>query len=87
MGGTKCNLNIPINQKTIQKDVFYFSAYNEIFLRTTKPVFDQDRICGAVGFAVSNYLRLETGMMYQIFEDGNKLQFQFVIMNNIPFKK
>jgi hypothetical protein len=26
-------------------------------------------------------------MMYQIFEDGNKLQFQFVFMNNLPFKK
>jgi hypothetical protein len=80
-------LNIPINQKIIQKDVFYFSAYNEIFLRTNTPVFDQDRIYGAVGYAINNYLRVETGMMYQIFEDGNKLQFQFVFMNNIPFKK
>ena len=81
------SFNIPINQKVIQKDVFYFSAYNEIFLRTDKPVFDQDRIYGAIGYAINNYLRLETGMMYQIFEDGNKLQFQFVFMNNIPFKK
>ena len=81
------SLNIPINQKVIQKNVFYFSAYNEIFLRTTEPVFDQDRIYGAVGYAINNYLRLETGLMYQIFENGNKLQFQFVFMNNIPFKK
>jgi len=81
------SLNIPINQKVIQKDVFYFSAYNEIFLRTTAPVFDQDRIYGAIGYAINNYLRVETGMMYQIYEDGNKLQFQFVFMNNIPFKK
>lgn len=79
-------LNIPINQEVIKKDVFYFSAYNEIFLRTTEPVFDQDRIYGAVGYAINNYLRLETGLMYQIFENGNKVQFQFVFMNNIPFK-
>lgn len=79
--------NIPFNQKVIRKDVFYFSAYNEIFLRTNKPVFDQDRIYGAFGYAFNNYIRLETGMMYQIFENGNKLQFQFVFMNNIPFKK
>jgi hypothetical protein len=77
--------NIPINQEVIKKDVFYFSAYNEIFLRTNTPVFDQDRIYGALGYAINNYLRLETGLMYQIFEDGNKLQFQFVFMNNIPF--
>ena len=81
------SFNIPINQQVIKKDVIYFSAYNEIFLRTNEPVFDQDRIYGAVGYAINNYLRLETGMMYQIFEDGNKLQFQFVFMNNIPFKK
>jgi len=80
------SFNIPINQEVIKKDVFYFSAYNEIFLRTNTPVFDQDRIYGAVGYAINNYLRLETGLMYQIYEDGNKLQFQFVFMNNIPFK-
>ena len=79
--------NIPINQEVIKKGVFYFSAYNEIFLRTNVPVFDQDRIYGAVGYAFNNYLRLETGLMDQIFEDGNKLQFQFVFMNNIPFKR
>jgi hypothetical protein len=81
------SLNIPINMESIKKDAIYFSAYNEIFLRTNKPVFDQDRIYGAFGYAINNYLRLETGMMYQIFENGNKLQLQFVFMNNIPFKK
>jgi len=80
------SFNIPLNNEVIEHKVVYLSAYNEIFLRSKVPVFDQDRIYGAVGYAISNYLRLETGLMYQIFENENKLQFQFVFMNNIPFK-
>jgi hypothetical protein len=80
------SFNIPLNKEVIDPKVVYLSAYNEIFLRSTVPVFDQDRIYGAVGYAISNFLRLETGLMYQIFENENKLQFQIVFMNNIPFK-
>jgi hypothetical protein len=81
------SFNIPISKEVIESKVFYLSAYNEIFLRSREPVFDQDRIYGAVGYAISNFLRLETGLMYQIFENENKLQFQIVFMNNLPFKK
>jgi hypothetical protein len=81
------SFNIPLNQKVMDPKAVYLSAYNEIFLRSTNPVFDQDRIYGAVGYVINNNLRLETGLMYQIFETENKLQFQFVFMNNIPFKK
>ena len=80
------SFNIPLNNEVIEHKVVYLSAYNEIFLRSREPVFDQDRIYGAVGYAISNFLRLETGLMYQIFENENKLQFQIVFMNNLPFK-
>jgi hypothetical protein len=81
------SFNIPIIKEVIESKVVYLSAYNEIFLRSKDPVFDQDRIYGAVGYAINNFLRLETGLMYQIFENENKLQFQIVFMNNLPFSK
>jgi hypothetical protein len=81
------SFNIPISKEVIESKVVYLSAYNEIFLRSKDPVFDQDRIYGAVGYAINNFLRLETGLMYQIFENENKLQFQIVFMNNLPFNK
>jgi hypothetical protein len=81
------SFNVPINKEIIAPEVVYLSAYNEIFLRAETPVFDQDRIYGAIGYAISNYLRLEIGLMGQLFENGNRLQFQFVFMNNIPFTK
>jgi hypothetical protein len=80
------SFNIPLTKEVIDPKVVYLSAYNEIFLRSQAPVFDQDRVYGAIGYAISNYLRLETGLMYQIFENENKLQFQIVFMNNLPFK-
>jgi len=79
------SFNIPVNKTIIEQNSFYISVYNEIFLRTDKPVFDRDRIYGAIGYAINNYLRLETGLMYQIFENGNRPQFQIVFINNIPF--
>ena len=78
-------VTIPLNKKIIEKQAFYFSAYNEIFLRTVAPVFDQDRLYWGIGYAINNTLRVETGLMYQIFEKGNMPQLQFVFMNNIPF--
>ena len=80
------SFNIPLGKEIIEPKVVYLSAYNEIFLRSKEPVFDQDRIYGAVGYAINKNLRLETGLMYQIFEGENRVQFQFVFMNNIPFK-
>jgi hypothetical protein len=37
--------------------VLFFHAYNEIFLRAEKPVFDQDRVYGALGYVINKYLR------------------------------
>lgn len=79
-------LNIPLNKKVMAPKVFYLSAYNEIFVRSKQPLFDQNRIYGALGYTINKNLRLETGIMYQVFETGNKVQFQFVFMNSIPFK-
>ena len=81
------SLNIPINKPVIEKNAFYVSAYNEIFLYFTSPVFDRDRVYGAVGYAINNNLRLETGIMYQLYETSSRPQFQIVFANNIPLTK
>ncbi len=65
----------------------YISAYNEIFLNDEKPVFNQDRVYGALGWVINKNLRTELGVMTQIFENRNKSQLQIVFYNNIPFRK
>ena len=81
------SLNIPVNKPVIEKGAIYASAYNEIFLNFKTPVFDRDRVYGALGYAINNNLRLETGIMYQLYETSNRPQFQIVFMNNLPLTK
>ena len=80
-------VNIPFNKPALVKNAVYLSAYNEIFLHLNSPVFDRDRIYGAIGFGLTNQMRLETGLMYQVLENGNRPQLQFALFNTLPFKK
>jgi len=81
------SLNIPVTGKTMAPKTLYVSAYNEIFLNGETPVFNQDRVFGALGWVINKNLRTELGVMTQIFENRNKNQLQIVFFNNIPFKK
>ncbi len=80
------SFNIPITDKMMSSRTLYASAYNEIFLNGETPVFNQDRIYGALGWVINKNLRTELGVMTQIFENRNKSQIQIVFFNNIPFK-
>jgi len=81
------SLNLPLNKKEMVKDAFYLSLYNEIFLQDQEPVFDRDRLYGALGFVMNDYLRFEAGYMVQLYADDHRGQFQFVLFNNFPFKQ
>ncbi len=81
------SLNIPVTNKIMSPKTLYVSAYNEIFLNGETPVFNQDRVYGALGWVINKNLRTELGAMTQIFENRNKSQLQIVFFNNIPFKK
>ncbi|MBK7885195.1 MAG: DUF2490 domain-containing protein [Chitinophagaceae bacterium] len=72
------SLNLPINNKTIIKNTVYASLYNEIFLNMEKPVFDRNRVYAGMGYAINNYLRLETGLMYQLLENSQRPQWQVI---------
>jgi hypothetical protein len=78
-------VNVPLNKKTMDKKAIYLSAYNEIFLNTEKPIFDRNRLYGALGYVINKNIKIEAGFMAQTLENSNKNQFQIVIFNNIPF--
>lgn len=78
-------INIPINKKTLDKNAIYFSSYNEIFINSEKPLFDRNRLYGALGFVINKNFKVEAGIMAQTLEKSNRNQFQIVIFNNLPF--
>jgi len=79
--------NIPINNKEMLPKTFYASAYNEIFLHLDSPVFDRNRVYGALGFVINKNMRIEAGYMNQLQENKNRGQIQIGFYNNIPFSK
>jgi len=79
-------INVPLNKKTMDKNAIYLSGYNEIFLNTEKPIFDRNRLYGALGYVINKNIKIEVGLMAQSLENSNRNQFQIVIFNNIPFK-
>ncbi len=77
-------LNVPINKKTVEKNTVYLSAYNELFVNAESPLFDRNRLYGALGFVISKSFKIEAGFMAQTLENSNRNQFQIVIFNNLP---
>ncbi|REC80025.1 DUF2490 domain-containing protein [Chryseobacterium elymi] len=80
-------LNIPITQKEMLPKSLYASVYNEIFLHVDSPVFDRNRVYGALGYVINKNMRIEAGYMNQIQENRNRGQIQIGFYNNIPFNK
>ncbi len=80
-------LTIPVTDKEMLPKTLYISAYNEIFLHLDSPVFDRNRVYGALGFIINKNMRIEAGYMNQIQENKNRGQVQIGFYNNIPFMK
>ena len=78
-------INIPINKKMLDKNAVYISSYNEIFINAESPLFDRNRLYGALGFVINKNFKVEAGFMTQTLEKSNRNQFQVVIFNNLPF--
>ncbi len=81
------SLNIPLNNNSMSRHTFYLSAYNEIFLNAESPVFDRNRLYGALGYVINKNFRAEAGFMAQTQETTNRNQFQLVFFNNLPVKR
>ena len=79
------SLNLPLNHSMITKNTVYLAAYNEIFLNAQDKIFDRNRIYAGLGFGIHESIRLELGMMSQIYNEGHRNQFQIGLYNNLPF--
>lgn len=75
-------VNIPVNKKQMTPGAVYASAYNEVFLNAENPVFDRNRIYGAVGYMINKKFRAEAGFMTQLLPATHRNQFQLVLFGN-----
>jgi hypothetical protein len=78
-------VNIPLNKKEMDKNAFYLSAYNELFINKSNPLFDRNRLYGAMGYVINKSIKFEVGFMAQTVEQSNRNQFQIALFNSLPF--
>ena len=78
-------INIPINTKTLEKNTIYLSVYHEVFINAESPIFDRNRLYGALGYYIHKNIKIEAGFMAQTFENSDRNQFQITIFNNLSF--
>jgi hypothetical protein len=76
-----------LNKPELTKGTAYFSAYNEVFVNGKANVFDRDRLYGGIGVALGPSLRLETGLMYQLFETRKRPQWQVMCFHNVDLRR
>lgn len=75
-------LNIPLAKKDADKNNFYISLYNEIFLNTKSAIFDRNRAYGGIGYRLNKNIRLEMGYMNQFFETSGRDQLNIITFVN-----
>ncbi len=77
-------LNVPLNQSSLNQGAIYLALYNELFINgqreigdnRTVEIFDRNRLYGAVGYAVSDAMRIQLGLMEQTTDNWSKRQIQ-----------
>ena len=77
-------IDVPFNREDLKKGAFYFAFYNELFINGQRDigngreveVFDRNRTYAALGYSLSDKLRLQGGYMYQYSDAVEKGQLQ-----------
>ena len=67
-------LNLPLTKEKKEKENFYLSAYNEIFIQPGEIVFDRNRLYAGLGLKLNEKIKLEMGYMNQFLENKKRNQ-------------
>lgn len=77
----------PLNKKELTKGACYATFMNEIFLHTTTPLYDRNRIALGSGYVVSPSLRVDLAMMWQVLETSRRPQTLLTISKTVDFTR
>ena len=77
-------LNIPFNQADLNKGAIYLALYNELFINGQRyigngnnvEIFDRNRLYGAIGYSITDNMKVQGGYMLQTTDNWSKGQIQ-----------
>jgi len=80
-------LFVPLNKPKIEKGTLFLGLYDEIFINGKDPIFDRNRLYGALGYQFTKSTSLQVGMLHQQVTDFGKWYLQFALFLNPDFRK
>ena len=77
-------VDVPLNGTAVRRDTWYLAFYNELFVNGERDIgdgrsverFDRNRTYAAIGYGLSDRMRLQFGYMHQATDDVDKGQVQ-----------
>ena len=77
-------VDLPLNNKTIKPGTWYLGVYNEIFVNLESDIgngrsvdtFDRNRLYGALGYSLTDTVKIQGGYMHQSTNSVDKGQIQ-----------
>ncbi|RAV29998.1 DUF2490 domain-containing protein [Sinomicrobium soli] len=84
-------LNIPVNQVSLDKGALYIALYNEVFINgqkdtgngNTVDIFDRNRLYTAIGYSITDNLKIQAGYMRQSTPVIDKGQLQLSLHHTL----
>lgn len=83
-------IDVPLTGRDLRQGAWYLAFYNELFINGQRDIgdgrevdwFDRNRTYGALGYSLTDTLRLQGGYMYQRTDDLGKGQLQLSLHQN-----
>jgi hypothetical protein len=77
-------MDVPLNGKDLRAGALYLAMYNEVFINGERDIgdgrsveiFDRNRLYGALGYSLTDTLRVQGGYMHQYSDSVKKGQIQ-----------
>lgn len=80
-------VTVPLNKKEIEKNTFFLSFYDEVFIHFSSTPFDRNRLYGAIGYQFMPNANIQLGYLAQTVNITTKHYLQAAVFYNIDFRK
>ena len=80
-------VTVTLNKKEREKNTFFLSFYDEIFINLSATPFDRNRLYGAVGYQFLPNANIQLGYLAQTVNTTTKEYLQAAVFYNIDFRK
>jgi hypothetical protein len=80
-------VSAPLNKDKMEKNTFFVSLYNELFMHLAPIPFDRNRLYGAVGYQFSPLSNIQLGYLAQTVNVLTKHYLQIAVFYNVDLRK